>query len=70
MNQKELVENYLLKHKKIDTWTAFKRFGITRLSGVIFELRKKYNIRSEYKTKINRYGNSVTFCIYWLEGKL
>ena len=41
MTQKEQVLKYMQSHKRgISTWTAFERFGITRLSGRIYELKQ------------------------------
>lgn len=50
--QKELIEKHLLKKGKITSWEAFKRYGITRLSHIIYLLRKEdYNIKSVSTTK-------------------
>ena len=62
-----LVEKHLLEKGQIDTWTAYKMYGITRIGAVIHRLRKKYNIESINTTKKNRYGRKVTFSTYKLE---
>lgn len=68
ITQFELVKNHLEKYKEITTWTAFKRYGVTRLSDIIYRLRKQgLNIKSINTTKINRYGNVCNFSIYTLE---
>lgn len=67
MTQLEVIENHLLRYKVITSWVAFETYGITRLSGIIYNLRKKYDIESENKTTKNRYGNKVTYCVYRLK---
>ena len=67
-NQIDLVEQHLLKHGKITTWDAFKKYGITRLSDKIYQLRKKYEIESICTTRKNRYGHWCNFSTYKLEG--
>lgn len=68
--QEELVLEYLQEHKEITSWEAFMRFGITRISAKIFNLRKKgYDISTNYLTKKNRYGVTVTYGVYRFEGE-
>lgn len=68
MNQDEMIREYLEEKKEITSWEAFEIFGITRLSAVIFRLRKSgLNISSNNTTKVNRYGRKVTFSTYRLE---
>ena len=58
-NQREDVLEYLREHGSITQLEAYKRFPapITRLSAVIYDLRKKgYNIVSEELTGANCYG--------------
>ena len=65
--QKELIEKHLLKKGKITSWEAFKRYGITRLSHIIYVLRRKYDIISVSTTKKNRYGHYCTYSTYTLK---
>ena len=67
--QTERVLQYLKKHKGITSMEAFEMFGITRLSAVIFELRRKYEIYSERTEGKNRYGEKVWFSTYKLIGE-
>lgn len=68
MNQDEIIREYLEENREITSWEAFEIFGITRLSAVIFRLRKSgLNISSNNTTKKNRYGRYVTFSTYRLE---
>lgn len=55
---------------KKTSWQAFEWYGITRLSAIIFELRKDgYNIESETLKMKNRYGDPVHFAKYVLKGE-
>lgn len=65
------VLNYLMKHKKgITSMEAFEKFGATRLSAIIFNLRHNhgYDIEVEEEKTKNRYGNTVAFTRYRLVG--
>ena len=73
--RKILKENsqayWVLKHLRdedeITSWIAIEEYGITRLSSVIYNLKKYgYPIATEKRTRVNRYGNSVTYTIYSL----
>ena len=51
---KSLILKHLEKHGKITSWEAIKKYRCTRLSAVIFELRKTVNITTSdiyYQTK-------------------
>lgn len=61
----------VLKHLKvkgsITSLEAFELYGATRLSAIIFELRKKgYNIKTKDGTCIDRYGHRCNFAKYVL----
>ncbi len=61
----------VLKHLKvkghITSLEAFQLYGATRLSAIIFELRKKgYNIKTTDGTCIDRYGHRCNFAKYVL----
>lgn len=61
----------VLKHLKvrgsITSLEAFELYGATRLSAIIFELRKKgYNIKTTDSTCIDRYGHRCNFAKYVL----
>ena len=62
-----IVASHLIKNRRITNQTAFEKYGITRLSSVIFELRKKgYPISTELADGYNRYGDKVKYGIYRL----
>lgn len=56
-NLKERVLRYLQDFGSITSWEAIQNFGATRLSAIIFLLKKDgYKFDEEWITKINRYG--------------
>lgn len=61
----------ILKHlqsKPITSMEAFDRYGITRLSAIIFNLRADgYEITSKMKKTKNCYGENCHFSEYRLE---
>lgn len=65
--QKQLIEKHLLEKGKITSWEAFEIYGITRLSHIIYVLRRKYDIISVSTTKKNRYGHYCTYSTYTLK---
>lgn len=67
--QTQDVLKYLQSHKRgITSLEAINRFGATRLSDIIFRLRKKgYNIVTENNLVKNRYGRQVLVSTYKLE---
>lgn len=63
--------NAVLKHLKvmgsITSMEAFELYGATRLSAIIFSLRKKgYNIETNDGTCIDRFGHRCNFAKYTL----
>ena len=66
--QKSEILKYLMTHKRgITSLQAINLFGATRLSDIIFRLRKEgYNIITEMVTQKNRYGHVTTFARYRL----
>jgi len=58
---------YMQAGHKITSMTAIDMFGATRLSAIIFDLRKAgYNIKTHDIVSKNRYGKIVTFAEYEL----
>ena len=62
--------NHLQTHETITSMEAFHKYGITRLSAVIFELRKVYNIATIMTDGTNRYGRPTHFATYKYIGKV
>lgn len=68
MTQQEMVLAHLAEFGKITSWDAFMDYGITRLSAIIFNLRKQgYTINSVETSAINRFNKKVSFSTYKLE---
>lgn len=68
MTQKDAVLKYIQDFGSISNYEAFIDLGITRLSAVIYDLRKLgYNIETETEETINRYGTKVRFGRYKIE---
>lgn len=42
--QKELVLAHLKKRKRITSWDAIQKYGITRLAHYIYELKREHKI--------------------------
>ena len=67
--QKMIVYNYLLAGHTITSLEAIEKFGITRLSAVIFNIEKmtgKAPNRRSIPVR-NRYGKTVYVTEYWIE---
>lgn len=61
------VKSYLIKKRQITSWDAITMFKATRLSAIIFNLRKSgYKITTTPLTSKDANGNSVTFAKYLL----
>lgn len=68
---KKTKTNDIITHLKvkgsITSLEAFELYGATRLSAIIFELRKKgYNIKTTDGSCIDRYGHKCNFARYTL----
>lgn len=58
---------HLRKYKTITSNEAYKKFNATRLSGIIFILRKRgFGIETEMIQGKNRYGRISNYAIYHL----
>ena len=67
MTQKDYVRRVLTEEGRITSMEAFPE-GITRLSDIIYKLRKEgLPIASENRTIKNRYGHPTTYSIYTLD---
>ena len=61
------VSKYLQEHKHITTYDAFMKFNATRLSAIIFNLRKRgYLIVTNDVTTKDCNGNTVVYADYEL----
>ena len=68
MNKTKAVLEHLLQYGRIDTWTAIREYGATRLSAIVYNLRYNYelNIVSKDLENVDRYGNKVFYTEYYL----
>lgn len=69
MNKTEKVKLHLQQVGHINSWEAIQEYGATRLSGIIYNLRYKYNmpifsVRQEFT---DRFGDKSYFVNYVLE---
>ncbi len=63
--QQERVLNYMSDYGSISSLEAFRDLGVTRLSAVIFNLKRKgVQIRKVKESCKNRYGEPVHFTRY------
>ncbi len=68
MTQCEKILRHLEDHGSITTYEAFVEYGITRLSGRIYDLRDQgVRIKSSDTTGKNRHGETTHFTTYRLE---
>ena len=68
-SQCQMILQYMKETGGITTMEAFRKFGCTRLSGRIYDLRQEgYAISGETIRKTNRKGKTVTFTRYSLNG--
>ncbi len=68
MNQKEAVLAYLKTGAHITSQDSFVLFGATRLSAIIFDLRKKgYKIGSIKREGVTRFGKTTHYAEYFLD---
>ena len=59
------IKNHLKKHKKITSMEAFERYGCTRLSAKIFDLRKQGWVIDSIPTEGHtRYGDATIYSTY------
>ena len=66
MTQRSRVLRYMREYGSITSLEAFRDLGITRLSRVIFDLRKDHAIGSTTESSRNRYGEKTSYSRYYL----
>lgn len=67
MNKTKAVLQWLQTHASISSMEAIQSFGATRLSVIIFNLRKRgYNIETVRCEGTDRFGNQTRFARYYL----
>lgn len=69
-NKTKEVLKHLQKKGSITSWDAIQRYGATRLSAIIFNLRKRgYIIDDMWMEKRDRFGNKYQFVNYIYGGR-
>ena len=67
MTDNEKILAYLQKHGSITSWEAIQHFRCTRLSGRIYDLRKRgYEITATTEESTNSDGEKVRYSRYRL----
>lgn len=67
MNKTKLILRWMQQGRGITSAIAFEQFGTTRLSGIIYNLKKKgFDIHTEMVNGKDRYGNPVRYAVYTL----
>ena len=67
VTQRERIARHLEDFGSITSYEAFRDYGVTRLSAVIFDLKKKgYPIITEKEKTRNRYDEPVIYGRYKL----
>ena len=69
MNKHQQVREHLLTYGSITSWEAIVQYDATRLSAIIFDLRKSMDIDSIMMDDIDRNGNHVRYAKYVLKGE-
>ena len=69
MSQTEMILKYLVEFGSITPVEAMEEFGIMRLGARIWDLKAQgVPIKTESESRKNRYGKTVTYARYRLEG--
>ena len=67
MNKHQKVREHLKEKGSITSWEAIQEYGATRLSAIIFDLRKTMDIETLMIEQTDRYGNRSQFAKYVLK---
>lgn len=60
---------HLQEKGSITSWEAFELYGATRLSDIIFKLRRRYDIETISKKFTDRFGSTSTYAVYVYHGE-
>jgi len=70
MNKTTAVLSHLMDNGSITSMDAIERYGATRLSAIIFNLRRRgYDIETVTMGMTDRYGHAVNYAKYVLHEK-
>lgn len=70
MNKTNSVQLHLIENGSITSWEAIQLYGATRLSAIIFNLRKRgMDIETMMVEFTDRYGSKAKFAKYIYRGE-
>lgn len=69
-NKSKLVLEHLKEYGSITSWEAIEKYGATRLSAIIYNIRKNHNVQSINSEYTDRYGNRSIFTKYVYCGEI
>ena len=69
-NKTHEVLNHLRTKGSITSMEAIENYGATRLSAIIFNLKKSHDIVTHRMECVDRYGNTCHFAKYVYRGEL
>lgn len=69
-NKTMKVLEHLKKYGSITSWEAIQKYGATRLSAIIYNLRKNHVITSDIQEMTDRYGDNTRFAKYVYVGEI
>lgn len=70
MNKTKAIQLHLIEKGNITSWEAIKEYGATRLSAIIYNLRKRgMNIITETIEFTDRFGNAAHYAKYIFKGE-
>jgi hypothetical protein len=64
VSKTDKILEHLQTYGSITSWEAIQKYGATRLSAIIFELRKKHRIESVAVQHKDSFGNDLAFSRY------
>lgn len=64
LTKTQCVLDHLKEHGSITSWEAIEKYGATRLSAIIYNLRKHYRIEGVDHIVNDRFGNASTYTRY------
>lgn len=69
MNKTNAVQLHLIENKSITSWEAIQLYGATRLSAIIFNLRKRgMEIETVMVEFTDRFGSKAQYAKYIYKG--
>ena len=70
MSKTDKVLYQLQNNGSITSWEAITKYRATRLSGIIFNLRKQYKIDGVWETYTNQDGETSRYIRYIYKGEI